>query len=354
MEADRSGWNLAHFVALHSTQGKFPEIDVPEIHELLDVKNEAGASPRDFVRWLSGPAPQSVAAFGEEKSLLDPLEFEKLMGRSYWAYPKITPGALLRTYFSASDVDHPVYLGTLLDQTINQYVDSVFEGSAPQNIKIRKMEGSNVPAAMQGQWECLTSRDLKKGDIIPLYSGTIRHPSWDSSNKISNKAHFINTLFVDADCGGGNLVECINHGFPNCAAYAHCYRGLPLLVIIALEPMPINTALYLNYGTPHFKNLGIVPMTLNPQSMDQYLKTTQNLRKVPAIEIFPDGFGYFSVDRGQIVERKTNVQVGVSQALDAWAHKIRLIYLAGHQADEMKKKLDRPSLKLLMNSFEEG
>ncbi|MCC6127688.1 MAG: SET domain-containing protein [Chlamydiae bacterium] len=348
---DRFGWNIAHFIALHSSGGKFPEIDVAEIHELMDIKNQMGASPRDFVLWLSDPSPQSAFAFGEQKPPLNALEVQQLMGRSHWVRPKITPGALLRTHFESSEIERSAYLSPLLDETINRYVDSVLEGSYTPNIKVRKMEGSHVPASMQGQWECLTSRDLQKGDVVAIYSGTIRHLGWDASVKVCNKAHFVGRLFVDADCGGGSLAELINHGFPNCAIYLHCYRGLPLWVIIALEPLRENTILYYDYGTQHFKNLEITPITLNQKDIDLYLQTTKNLRKISPVEIFPDGSRYFFIDRGRVLSKDTDIKATMSQAIDAWAHTARITYLARHHLDEMKKKLDKSTLKLLTNDF---
>ncbi len=157
-EKNGFGWNLVHFVALHAKGRNFPELHVPEIHEMMDAKNEVGASPQDFVLWLSEPPLQSVAAFGEDKPLLDGPEFEKLLGRSYWPRPKITPGALLRTYFESSGLDRPEYLAPLIDETVDLFIESALNGSSPLNMKIRKMEGLHVPASMQGQWECLTQR----------------------------------------------------------------------------------------------------------------------------------------------------------------------------------------------------
>jgi len=199
----------------------------------------------------------------------------------------------------------------------------------------------------------MTSRNLEKGDIIAIYSGTTRHIGWDSSNQVGNKAYFINHLFVDADSGGGSLAELINHGFPNCAAYPHSYRGFPVLVMIALESLPAGATLYYDYGKRHFENLGTLPITLNPKGIESYLQETKYLRKVPVIDIFSDGLKYFSIDRGQVIQKETKVKATLSQAMDAMAHTTKISYLAGHHLEEMKKKLDKPTLKLLVNNFKD-
>lgn len=341
-DKDRFGWNIAHFIALHSKDGKFPIINAPELDGLLDKKNRSGATPRDFVYWVSKPDPITVPVFGHEHPPLDPIQFKEQIGTNYWIRPCFTPGALLRTDFEECQiVTCPKYLSSLIGEKANRFIDDIKRGTFSFKIKIRKMNGPNFPIQMQGQWESLVSRDVKKGEILALYTGTVRHQFWDESNEAGSKIYGIaDGIFIDPETGGGSLTEFINHGFPNCACFPHIYQGLPFNVVIALEDLPANTTLLLNYGDDYFKKPGITPITLNQNGLDAYLNATKMLKKIPFIEVQADGFSYCYADRGKILVKKGTKKLSEAEAIDAWSNKIKLEYLADYHFDELKTKLD--------------
>lgn len=346
---DRFGWNIAHFVALHSTHGEFPATDIPEVNRLMDTKNKAGASPRDFALWLSRPNPPgAITVFGEEHPPLNPEQFKEQVGGNYWTRPFFTPGALLRTYFEVCEMDSPKYLTTLISCKINEFIEDAINGKNP-NLKIQKMQ---EPPPMKNQWECLTSQDVDEGDILALYSGTVRHRKWDTPSQTRDKAHGLsNDFFIDAE-NGGSLSQFINHSFPNCACFPHLYKGLPMLAIVALQKLKSDTRLYLSYGGPQFfKERNITPISLNPNEIDQYLNAIRNRKTDLLLEISPDGLQYCYIEKGRILWKRLSEKATLSQTMNAYSNKNRLIYLVNHHLEEMKKNLDPKDFQLLLKEF---
>jgi hypothetical protein len=344
---DRFGWNIAHFVALHSTNGEFPLTNISEVNALLDVKNKSGASPRDFLYWLSKPEPISVPAFGNEHSRLSPIQFQQEINSNYWIRPCFTPGSLLRTCFEDCETNDPEYLSTLIKQKINNYIDNIKNGTNILNLKIRKMQ---EPTQMKGEWECLASRDVKKGEILALYSGIVTH--WWDGLKLGGKAFRVcNQLYVDTDLSGGSLAQFINHGFPNCAVLCHLYQGLPMITIIALENLPANTTLFLTYGNKYFKEHEINYLNLNQKGIDDYLQATKMLKRVPFLEVSADGLEYYYADCGKTPKKKVDARLSESAAIDAWSNKARLEYLANYHLDEMKQRLGKLEYDFLERGF---
>lgn len=346
---DKFGWNLAHFVALHFNR-TFPLQDIPEISNLYRCINKAGATPIDFTEWLSEPEPVPVSAFGKTIPPLNPEQFLKCTKSKYWIRPHFTPGAVLRLCFERPSFDQPEYLSTLLSKKIDLYLDNI--KNQPCKLMIKKMTGTNVPKELQGEWECLLSQDIAKGEIIALYTGTVFHTKWSRSVEVKGKAlQAGENFFVDADQGGGSLAQFINHGFPNCAPIAHIYRGFPLIAIVALENLKANTTLYMSYGPDYFTARKMVPVNLNQLGIQSYLRETQDIKNIPFVEIAPDGTGYAEGKNGATHFRKTKEPVSEPQAIDAWCNNIRLEYLACYNSSELAKKLDISTYMWLTENF---
>jgi hypothetical protein len=120
-----------------------------------------------------------------------------------------------------------------------------------------------------------------------------------------------------------------------------------MIAIIALEDLKSNTTLYLSYGEDYFNNLDIKPLTLNRVGINQYLRSTNVLTKLPFWEVSPDGLEYFYVEQAQICSRKVKKKPSKSEAIEAWSNKNRVEYLFHYHPEEMQKKLGSPRFKSL-------
>lgn len=348
-KTDRFGWNLAHDIALHP-DGASVINNIPEIAALANRGNNMGATALDFIFWLSEPTPIAIAALGDEHGLIDVVKFQIETRSNYWIRPRFTPGALLRLCFELPTIDRPSYLSNFLGPKITNYIDGL--GGETNKLKIRKMEGKNVPKQLQGEWECLTSRKVAKGEVLALYSGTVTHSRWKGPTQVGGKAfHVTDDFWVDADLGGGSLVQFINHGFPNCACFPHLYRGIPVDAVIALEDIPANTPLFLSYGPGYFAAMGITPANLNQNGIDRYLSATKKLATIPFIEFHPEGTSCCYGSGGKMLLKRSNGPASESQAIEGWSNKIRLEYLASYHSDEMRKRLEKLPYQWLIKEF---
>jgi len=342
---DEFGWNIAHFLVL-SGNGDIPLKDLPVIQAFLNRPNASGATPLDFQFWLSEPSPSSVAAFGIENEPSIPEDFQRLTGSKYWNRPCFTPGALLRLCFENLDISNrPAYLSMFLDPKIFMFIDNIRD--APNKLKIRQMYGKAVPKILHGQWECLTSQHVAKGEVIGLYSGAVIHSKWRGETLLGDKSFSIcDSFFVNAN-RAGSLTQFINHSFPNCACFPCTFKGMPFFVVIALEDLKANSTLFMSYGAKYFDHADFKPQNLNPKGITTYLGETRNLEKVKYVEFHPDGRRYFWGDRGEMKEKKLDSPASESEAIDGWAHKIKLEYLSKYHLHELKAKLKRKPFKWL-------
>lgn len=340
----RFKWNLAHFIALHS-EGKFPIMDIPEVVAMLESPNLAGATPLDFVTWLSEPSPVSVRAFGPKTDFTRSGMLKSLIGHYYWQRSRFTPGALLRLGYESPILDAPVYISNLLAPKICQFIEGIEK--APCKLHIRQMEGNEVPEPLHGQWECLASQDLVAGEIIALYCGRVDDRKWkDPSVKLRNKAFKVCKNFrIDPDQGGGSLPEFINHGFPNCGKLDGLYKGLPIIVILALEKIKKGTVLYMPYGRNFPKKKTCIE--LNTQGKNRFLESTKNLQKISAYAFSQDGLLYLGANKGKTIEKSLMKPAKAAKVVKAWSNNTKLEFLALNCLKSLETTLDSDVFKWL-------
>jgi hypothetical protein len=298
---------------------------------------------------LSAPSLVSVAAFGAEHGLITPTDFLRYTGHSYWIKPRYTPGALLRLCFGNPEFDGPAYLLTFLGPKIVSYIETL--DNQPCKLKIRKMQGKEVPKELQGQWECLAAQDLQRGSIVALYTGTIFYSRGREPVLLGDKAFGLCKDFVvDPDQGGGSMAEFINHGFPNCASISYLDEERPVMVIIALEDLKKDAVLFMSYGPNFFKDKAS-SLSLNQKARDQYLADTENLTKIPFIWFTPDGRNYCYADHGKTLVKTTETSATEDQGIEGWAHNVKLEYLACYEDSFLERKLDPQEFKWLIEDF---
>ncbi len=343
---DGSGWNIAHFAALHP-QGTDALQTIPELQSQLDHPNCSGATPQDLLFWLSWPSSVSVKLFGPDHPPVTPEDFFTFTGNYYWDRPRFRPATLLYLALASPKIPKSLpYLSHLLGPKVDSYIQTL--DNQPCKLYIKKMQGPQVPEPLKGQWECRASQDIAPGEIIALYSGEVFAGIWDPVNSKHTKTLSVApNLFIDGGFQGGSLAEMINHGFPNCAFFPHQYRGIPVIAIVALESLKAGDRLFLSYGTRYFDKFGIDYLNLNQNGIDAFLTNTQELQHT-FFHIAEDGKVLYYSDNG--APREIPFQTGVPepQAIKGWAGYLRLEYLAQFHYQEMAvhlNKLKNPWLK---------
>ncbi|MBP7074125.1 MAG: hypothetical protein KBA81_01925 [Rhabdochlamydiaceae bacterium] len=346
---DGSGWSIAHFAALHP-QGRDALKTIPELQSQEHIANRLGATPQDFLFWLSKPDPVSLKLFGPQYPTLTPDEFYTYTDSHYWNRPRFKPATLL--YFAFTSPDYPKtvpYLSHLLGPKVDSYIQTLRD--QPCKLFIKKMQGPQIPEPLKGQWECLASQDIAPGEIVALYTGDVLIDLWDPINhKHTKTVALADNLFIDGAAGGGSLAEMINHGFPNCAFFPHQYRGFPLMAVVALEHLKEGDRLFLTYGKSYFDKIGIEYQNLNQNGIDAFLAETQELQ-LTFLHLSDNGKDLYYCENGALRRKRFETLAPESVAIQAWAGCIRVDYLANFHHHEMANRIEKLKYPWLKRDF---
>lgn len=323
------GWNLAHFAVLHP-EGKNHLEQLEKMGISAYRKNDWGATPVDFLEAMDNPAPPCTDPFGAGEPLL-PEDYHKQIGSNYHPTPRYTPYSLLTLLTEEyTPINAFQALSEHLSGQYADYLEGVKNNSG--KVYVRRMEGESVPSCLHGQLECYANRVIKPGELITVYSGVVKSRLFDKIDMNNDKLFQVDfetipDIIIDAS-RHGSMAEYINHSFPNCTFLTFYYHGLPVVGLVAIKEMLPGEVIYANYANLFLRTLGIEPVELNEEGIEEYLKMTNGLTNFNCLAV-DDGVmhGCSNLNRTlKCIEDEDEHLLHV----EAVSHQAKLCYLAAH------------------------